>query len=208
MTHLDKDIALVYQGVKVPDEAVFIVHGEQIARSKNCEHATINALKKLQEDAKKLGANAIVNLAPKWENESLRVGKNKYFCAGGAVTFGIKWEGDFVKIEKDEAPGKSSASDENASGPAEGSAEDSHPLEEEKEDIIVSITLEGKIVYEGKTVTRDFILGILEEKKKSDPDLKIILKADPKTPYGKVAELSVALSDAGFTNVKVMVDEN
>jgi biopolymer transport protein ExbD len=34
------------------------------------------------------------------------------------------------------------------------------------------------------------------------------LKADPKTPYGKVAEISGALKDAGFTKIKILVNDN
>ena len=170
MTHLDENIELYYEGDKVPEEAVFIVHGEQIARNKNCVHATINALKRLQESAKKLGANAIVNLAPKWDGETLRVDDN-YFCAGGTVTYGIIWEGDLVKIKKDEDLGGTAVSQGDDPGTESGGAQISPPPEEAKEEIAVSITMAGKIIYGDKAVSMDFILGILEEKLGRDSDL-------------------------------------
>jgi biopolymer transport protein ExbD len=204
MTHLDKNLPLFYEGDEHPEVKKHIVHGERTARSKSCVHATINALEALQEDARKLEANAIVNLTPTWEGEKLLVGR-QYFCAGGSVTFGIVWEGDFVVLEKEKGEEEAPAASEGQEG-AEGAGA-AQPAEEPEEEITVSITEEGELVYDDKTVSSDYLLGILEEKKKAAPKVRITLKARPDTPYGKIDAVKQALLDAGFEDVSVTAGE-
>lgn len=102
MTHLDKGILLHYSGEPEPTVKEFIVSGDKSGRGSSCVNASINVLEAMQADAKKIGANAIINLRASWE------GMDRYDEAGptfdcqpgfGGATWGIQWTGDFVIVE-------------------------------------------------------------------------------------------------------------
>jgi len=211
MTKLDKNIALYYQGDSVPGNAVFIVHGLKRARSTDCEHATINALQALQADAKKVGANAIANLQPTWDGSSLKDG-DSYFCAGGGITFGIDWEGDFVKIDMTpQPPAAPPGAAATAAPPPEVSIA---PVEEPakaapaaEEEVVIGVTKKGDAMVDGKVVSKDYLKGMLEEKYKGNPLARIVITADSEVPYGKVVKIMETVKGIGFSNIAVTVKE-
>jgi hypothetical protein len=101
MKNLDESIALYYAGEEQPEHTTFVMHGFERGRGKNCETATLLALKKLQEMAVQLGANAIVNVTASWDGQPMMSEDGLSFrCqpAFGSDAAGIDWEGDFVEL--------------------------------------------------------------------------------------------------------------
>jgi len=211
MTKLDKEIALYYTSDPVPGNPVFVVHGLRRARSGDCEHATINGLKALQADAKKVGANAIINLQPSWDGSSLADGSN-YFCAGGGITFGIDWEGDFVKIDlTPQPPAAPPGAAATAAPPPEVSIT---PVEEPakaapvvEEEVVIGVTKKGDAMVNDKVVSKDYLKGMLEEKYKGNPFTRIVIEAGSEVPYGKVVKIMETVKGIGFSNIAVTVKE-
>ena len=107
MKNLDESIALYYVGEEPPERSTFVMHGFERGRGKRCEIATLLALKKLQEMAVQLGANAIINLEASWDGQSM-MGEDgvSFRCQPGfgSGAAGIDWEGDFVKLHVPPGP--------------------------------------------------------------------------------------------------------
>jgi len=200
MSHLDKDIALYYTVDTPPENVTFVVHGMQRARSGNCEHATINALKALQENAKKIGADTIINLQPFWEGESLKVG-NSYFCVGGGIFFGIDWEGDFVRIEQPEQEPAGVPGSQNPEAAAATFGQPAAHAVKIEAVILISLTEKGEIIYNDKIISKDYLQGVLDEKVKTSPDTQVLIQPDEKTESGIVVEIMDMAKAVGFANI-------
>jgi hypothetical protein len=107
MKNLDESIALYYAGEQPPELTTFIMHGFERGRGKSCETASLLALKKLQEMAVELGANAIINLTATWDGQPMMSGDGLSFTCHpgfGSGAAGIDWEGDFVKLHVPPGP--------------------------------------------------------------------------------------------------------
>jgi biopolymer transport protein ExbD len=205
MTKLDKEIALYYATDSVPGNPVFIVHGFRRARSGNCEHATINALHALQADAKKVGANAIINLKPSWDGSSLEDGSD-YFCAGGGLMFGIDWGGDFVKIDLQpqpaaQTPGAAATAAPTPEVSITPVAEPAKAAPAAEETVVITVTKKGEAMVSDKVVSKDYLEGMLEEKYKTNPFAKIVIQADSGVQYGKVVKIMEMVKGIGFSDV-------
>ena len=101
LTNLDQTILLHYKGTPAPTVEKVIASGKQRGRGSTCEAASIKVLKKMQEDAKKVGANAIINLTATWKHKKLISEDGMRFkCKSGLFChiFGVQWTGDFVVI--------------------------------------------------------------------------------------------------------------
>ena len=101
MKELDKEIPLHYMGVSRPKEYTVIVRGKELTRGSTCESASLKALIAMQATAKKLEADAIINLTPSWEYRPLTSEDGlSYTCEVGfsGNFYGIEWEGEFVKV--------------------------------------------------------------------------------------------------------------
>lgn len=62
-----------------------------------CEWVFISAILTLQEAAKQRGANAVVNIKSNYKNQEF-VSETEYECGAGAVTGGVAFIGELVKL--------------------------------------------------------------------------------------------------------------
>jgi hypothetical protein len=107
MKNLDESIALYYAGEQPPELTTLVMHGFERGRGKNCETASLLALKKLQEMAVELGANAIIDLTATWDGQPMMGEDGLSFTCHpgfGSGAAGIDWEGDFVKLHVPPGP--------------------------------------------------------------------------------------------------------
>lgn len=64
-----------------------------------CEWVFLSALLEMQERARKLGANAVINIKSNYRDNEI-VSDKEYQCGAGALFAGVAFKGRFVKIDK------------------------------------------------------------------------------------------------------------
>jgi uncharacterized protein YbjQ (UPF0145 family) len=65
--------------------------------AKACNWAFLSAMIQLQKRAKKVGANAVINIVSNHKNEVFS-SETEFECHAGAIVAGVALKGDFVKI--------------------------------------------------------------------------------------------------------------
>jgi len=68
-------------------------------------------------------------------------------------------------------------------------------------DVVVYVDAVGGIYMGGKKIIQGTLVGILEGKKKAQPDFALVLRADREAPYGKVVAVLDAAKAAGIERV-------
>lgn len=66
---------------------------------KACEWAFLSAMIRLQERAKELGANAVINIVSNYKNVEFS-SEEEFECHAGAVMAGVALKGEFVKVQQ------------------------------------------------------------------------------------------------------------
>ncbi len=64
-----------------------------------CEHVFLSAIIALQNRARELGGNAVVNIKSNYQN-NLTSSNTDYVCGAGAVIAGVALTGDIVQVQK------------------------------------------------------------------------------------------------------------
>ena len=64
-----------------------------------CNWAFLSAMLRLQERARELGANAVVNIVSNYKNAEMS-SETEFECHDGAMMTGVALKGDFVKIKQ------------------------------------------------------------------------------------------------------------
>lgn len=73
------------------------------------------------------------------------------------------------------------------------------------ESVQVALTKDGKILFEGKEATPDFMIKTLERDAKLRPNMRLTLSADERLPYGKITETMGLIRKAGVTRIALSV---
>ena len=112
----------------------------------------------------------------------------------GSVTLGEQ-DAEQVETMESEEPEDSGATD---SGAGQGGSDP-------EETFTIVITKKGDTMVNGKTVSKDSLRAILEEKYKANPSAKIVIQADSDAHYGKVTEIMETAQDVGFSSIGISV---
>ncbi len=73
-------------------------------------------------------------------------------------------------------------------------------------DFPITITAEGQIAVEGKSIDVDALKARLGELAKSDPDTQIIIQADVNAHHGRVVDVMEAARAVGLTRMAIATD--
>lgn len=73
------------------------------------------------------------------------------------------------------------------------------------ESIQIAITKDGKLLFEGKESTIEFMTKTLERDSKIRPNMRVTLSADEKLPYGKITEIMGLIRKSGVTRIALSV---
>ncbi len=79
-------------------------------------------------------------------------------------------------------------------------------LAQQPKDFAITITAEGQIAVEGKSVDLDSLKARLTEIGKSDPDTQILIQADSKAYHGRVVEVIEAGKAAGLSKFGIATE--
>jgi len=74
-----------------------------------------------------------------------------------------------------------------------------------EETFTIMVSKKGDVMVDGKTVSKDSLRGMLEEKYKVNPSAKIVIQADSDAHYGKVTEIMETAQDVGFSSIGIAV---
>ncbi|NCN09483.1 MAG: biopolymer transporter ExbD [Leptospira sp.] len=69
----------------------------------------------------------------------------------------------------------------------------------------VALTKDGKILFEGKEITLESMIRLLERDAKIQPNMRLTISADEKLPYGRVTEIMGQVRKAGVTRIALSV---
>lgn len=75
----------------------------------------------------------------------------------------------------------------------------------QQKDMRISITRDGKIEFEGKTVERSALLRRLKELQKERPNARVLIHADKKAYHGDVVKVMDAAKAAKFKRMGVAI---
>jgi len=73
-------------------------------------------------------------------------------------------------------------------------------------DFPITITSDGQIAVEGKSIDLDALKTRLGELAKNDPDTQIIIQADVKALHGRVVDVMEAAKAVGLTRLAIATD--
>ncbi len=103
---LDPEIKLHFKGQ--PALKIVERRGEGMSNKKTngvgkedqfgCRWAALSALLALQEDAKRHGANAVVDIVSYYKKDTFS-NANEYECHAGAVIIGVTFKGSYAKVK-------------------------------------------------------------------------------------------------------------
>jgi uncharacterized protein YbjQ (UPF0145 family) len=65
----------------------------------SCNWAFLSAMLRLQQRARELGANAVINIVSNYKNEEMS-SDTQFECHDGAIMSGVALKGEFVKLAK------------------------------------------------------------------------------------------------------------
>ena len=101
------DVALYFAGQ--PHPAVAQKYGEFATNKKTnafgksdeaaCQHVFLSAVIQLQEQARKQGGNAVINIKSNYENK-VRESATEFTCGAGAVIAGVALKGEVVTLKR------------------------------------------------------------------------------------------------------------
>jgi biopolymer transport protein ExbD len=74
------------------------------------------------------------------------------------------------------------------------------------EALTLGVTSDGRFFAGSDPLTRDDLVRLLEASAKRDPVPDILVRADRRVPYGRVAELIGLAQDAGLTHIAFLAD--
>jgi biopolymer transport protein ExbD len=73
------------------------------------------------------------------------------------------------------------------------------------ESLQVALTKDGKILFEGKEATLDYMVKSIEKESKYRPNMRVTLAADEKLPYGRITEIMGLIKKAGVNKIALSV---
>jgi biopolymer transport protein TolR len=79
--------------------------------------------------------------------------------------------------------------------------------EDDRREVIVSVTDETKIYIENQAVSKNELVRRLQELQQAVPDRPLLLRGDCRLRYGQMKEVMALITQAGFTNVALMAQK-
>jgi len=79
-------------------------------------------------------------------------------------------------------------------------------VNQDKEPLIVSISVEGRIYIQDKALRVDEVIPKLKAITGVNPDTRIFVRGDKALPYGKIMEVMGLISAAGFSKVALVAE--
>ncbi len=73
------------------------------------------------------------------------------------------------------------------------------------ESVQIALTKDGKLLFEGKESTLEYMTKTLERDSRLRPNMRVTLSADEKLPYGKITETMGLIRKAGVTKIALSV---
>lgn len=106
-TKVEFDVRLFFGGSKMPDVAKRLravaknAKSNAVGRSDQeaCDIAFVSAVAGLQEQARKAGGDAVVNIKSNYRGENLD-SASEYVCGAGNLVVGVTLEGTAVRLKK------------------------------------------------------------------------------------------------------------
>jgi len=77
---------------------------------------------------------------------------------------------------------------------------------DDQNEILISVTVEGKIFLDRTMVTKEELLALMGETYQRSPGKSVVIKGDRRLTFGDVKEVMLTINQAGFTNVAVMAE--
>jgi len=77
------------------------------------------------------------------------------------------------------------------------------PTEQESETVVVAVTREGRIVHEGRAVSKEELREKLEHHHRQRASATVIVQADTGTEHGKVVEIMDLARQVGFSQLAI-----
>lgn len=80
------------------------------------------------------------------------------------------------------------------------------PLTAESDNVILAVTSDGRLIFEGELVSDDELQGLLTERHAAEPTATVIIQADNTTDHGKVVRVMDLARKAGFAKLAIATE--